>query len=79
MAKSLQEIRDMASIGGRHTWRLRSLSEEEELSAKHQMQEGSDAFEKAFARLTEGDREAAVSALRSAIKRAEKAIETIDK
>ncbi len=77
---NLKEIRDMAKgSGARHTWRLRSLTEEEEMSAKQDMAEGATSFEAAFINLEEGDREAAVSALRRAIQFAEKAIETVEK
>lgn len=76
---TLKEIRDMSlGTGGRHSWRLRSLDEEAELSAKQTMIEGAESFETAFARLESGDRESAIAALKRVVALAERAIDSID-
>jgi hypothetical protein len=75
---SLKEIKNMAlGNGGRHDWRLRTLSEERELSANKQMVEGTDAFHQAFDKLEAGDQEGALAALKRAVQSATGAIEAI--
>lgn len=76
---TLSEMRNMAKgTGGRHSWRLRSLSEENEVSAKESMISGTEHMEEAFSCLHDGDRESALVALRRAIQLAERAIENIE-
>ena len=76
---TLTEMRNMAKgTGGRHSWRLRSLSEESEVSAKEAMIAGTETLEEAFNSLHDGDREGALAALRRAVKLAESAIENIE-
>lgn len=76
---TLAELKNMAKgTGGRHTWRLRDLSEENEVSAKESMISGTEHMEHAFNSLHEGNREAALVALRRAIQLAERAIENIE-
>jgi len=78
--KNLKEIRNMGlGTGARPTWRLRSITEEEEVAANSAMADGADSFTAALGLFEEGNREAAVSALRRAVQLAEKAIETIEK
>lgn len=75
----LDEIKNMALNRGSHfRWRLRSLTEEQELSASSKMVEGVDAFQSAFDKLERGDREGALADLKQAAKLAESAIETIE-
>jgi len=76
---TLAELQNMAKgTGGRHTWRLRDLSEENEVSAKESMISGTEHMEEAFNSLHDGNREAALTALRRAIQLAERAIENIE-
>lgn len=75
---TLTELRNMAKgTGGRHSWRLRDLSEEREVTAKEAMISGTETLESAFNSLHDGNRESAVDALKRVIKLAEGAIECI--
>lgn len=77
MAK-LDKIVEMArGVRQYHSWRLRDLNEEQELSANASIYEGHESFEEAFDLLDKGDREAAMVALKRASNLAEKAIAAI--
>lgn len=62
-----------------YRWRLRPLTEEQEIVAQNYMVEGVDAFQAAFSLIESGDKEQAVKALRMAISQAEKALEAVEK
>lgn len=79
MANSLQEIKALLRDGEpRHSWRLRSFSEEAVAAIQENMGEGETAFKAALRLFNEGDREGSVQALKSAMESAQKAIEAIE-
>jgi len=69
----LEKIKEMAigSAGRYYSWRLQPLSEEREAAASNRMVEGVEAFQRAYDKLERGDREGAITELRTAVRLAE--------
>ena len=76
---TLQEIRKLLDDGEpRHSWRLRSISEEATAAIQEDIAEGETSFKTALRLFGEDNREGAVAALKHAMASAERAIEAIE-
>ncbi len=76
---NMQDIKDLIRDGQpRNNWRLRTIGEETTAAIQEDIVEGETYFKSALRYFNEGNREAAIAALKAAVSNAEKAVEAIE-